>query len=249
MDDQKLLRYNRQIMLPQIDIAGQQILLNAHVMIVGLGGLGSPAAMYLASAGVGHISLVDFDHVDLSNLQRQIVHSNHDIGRAKVESAHARLHALNPDISITCLAEKMTAETLKENLDTVNVILDCSDNFETRYMLNSLAFEKGIPLVSGAAIGLSAQISVFDFRQTSSPCYRCLYPLGNEVNLSCSENGILGPIVGIIGSFQALETIKLLIGFGETLTGRLLVFDGSSGEWRTLTLKRDDECPTCSLKI
>jgi len=248
MDDQSLLRYNRQIMLPQIDIQGQQILLDSHIMIVGLGGLGSPAAMYLASAGIGHITLVDFDDVDLSNLQRQIVHSNKDIGKRKVHSAKARLLELNPSIKITCIDEKLTQQTFKQKLGNVNLILDCSDNFETRYSLNALAFEKGIPLVSGAAIGLEAQITVFDFREKESPCYNCLFPKGNEVALSCAENGVLGPIVGIIGSFQALEAIKLLTGFGKNLTGRLLMFDGNISEWRQLTLKRDPACPTCSSK-
>jgi adenylyltransferase/sulfurtransferase len=238
-------------MLPQVDIAGQEALLAAHVMIIGLGGLGSPTAMYLAGAGIGHISLVDFDAVDLSNLQRQIIHNSSDIGKSKVESAQATLQALNPDIKITCLSEKITQQGLKTKLNDIDLLdidllIDCSDNFETRYALNELALEKKIPLVSGAAIGLEGQITVFDFRQENTPCYRCLYPLGNEVNLSCSENGILGPIVGIIGSMQALEAIKLIVNFGKSLAGRLLVFNGSNSEWRQLTLKRDIECPCCS---
>jgi len=245
MDDQNLLRYSRQIMLPEIEFAGQEILGNSHIMIVGLGGLGSPAAMYLASAGVGHITLVDFDYVDLSNLQRQIIHQNEQIGSLKVESAKATLQKLNPNIRISCLSKKMTVAELSPHLNSVALLLDCSDNFETRYALNDLALQHSIPLISGAAIGLEGQISVFDFRDNQSPCYRCLYSEGEAQDLSCAENGVLGPLVGIIGSLQALEACKVLVGFGESLCGRLMVFDGKYSEWRSLKLKRDPDCKSC----
>jgi adenylyltransferase/sulfurtransferase len=245
MDDQNLLRYNRQIMLPQIDIEGQQKLNQAHVLILGLGGLGSPAAMYLATAGVGHLSLVDFDTVDLSNLQRQIIHDTAYLGELKVDSAKQRLKALNPEVKISTYSEKLNAETFEPLLKDVDVVLDCSDNFETRYSLNDLALKNKLPLVSGAAIGVEGQVSVFDFRNEDSPCYRCLYSEGNEVNLSCSENGVLGPVVGIIASMQALEAIKVITDFGKSLCGKLLVFDGNYSEWRSLNIKKDNNC-TCA---
>ncbi len=236
-------------MLPEIDITGQEALLNSHVMIIGLGGLGSPASMYLASAGIGHLSLVDFDEVDLSNLQRQIVHDTDSINELKVESAKRRLEALNPEIKISTHSKKMSADDLSPLLSNVDLILDCSDNFDTRYALNDLAFEKAIPLVSGAAIGLQGQITSFDFRQDESPCYRCLYPsqAENEQQANCAENGVLGPLVGIIGSMQALESCKILLNIGKHLQGRLQVFDGLSGEWRHLTLNKDPQC-SCSTK-
>ncbi len=248
MDNDSLLRYNRQIMLPEIDIEGQQKLMHSHVMVIGLGGLGSPLSMYLATSGIGHLSLIDFDVVDLSNLQRQIIHDTESIGELKVESAKQRLHALNPEIKISTHSEKFTADKLEPLLEKVDVIVDCSDNFETRYALNDLACKKKIPLVSGAAIGMEGQISVFDFRKPDSPCYRCIYPEDNEVAAaSCSENGVLGPVVGIIASLQALEVIKLLIGIGENLCGKLMIFDGMNSEWRTLHIKQDSHCQCAKL--
>lgn len=247
MDDQQLLRYNRQIMLPSLDIEGQEALLKAHIIIVGLGGLGSPAAMYLASAGVGCLSLVDFDTVDLSNLQRQIIHHSRDIGELKVNSAKHTLHELNDTIEVRCYPEKMQADELEKHLHDVDVILDCSDNFATRYALNALACKHVIPLVSGAAIALEGQVSVFDFRQKNSPCYACLYPdNAQEDPASCAENGVLGPVVGVIGSMQALEAIKLVSGIGNSLHSRLLQFNGLTGEWRSMHLKQDSHCPVCS---
>lgn len=248
MDNDSLLRYNRQIMLPQIDIEGQQKLGQAHVMIIGLGGLGSPLAMYLATSGVGHLSLVDFDVVELSNLQRQIIHDTVNIGELKVESAKQRLEKLNPDIRISTYAQKLTAEALKKFLIDVDILVDCSDNFSTRYALNDLAKEKNIPLVSGAAIGLEGQLTVFDFRKADSPCYRCVYPEGNETTESCSENGVLGPVVGVIACMQALEVIKLIVGFGENLSEQLMVFDGARSQWRSLRIKQDKHCQ-CAQKF
>jgi adenylyltransferase/sulfurtransferase len=233
-------------MLPQIDIAGQQALCDAHVMIVGLGGLGSPAAMYLASAGVGKISLVDFDTVEISNLQRQIIHYTSDLRKLKVESAKETLLALNPDIELVTCSKKLSSAELSTHLLGVDILLDCTDNFTTRYMLNSLALQHQLCLISGAAIGLEGQISVFDFRQKDTACYRCLYSEGEEQNLSCAENGVLGPLVGIIGAMQALEAIKAICQFGVTINNKLLVFDGMNSEWRKLALKRDMKCSTCS---
>jgi len=246
MDDQQLLRYNRQIMLPQIDIKGQQTLLDAHVMIIGLGGLGSPAAMYLATSGVGTLSLVDFDKVELSNMQRQIIHKSECENKLKVESASQTVKELNPEIETRLYSEKMNQAQLAPLLKDVDLLMDCSDNFETRYALNDLALQNNIPLVSGAAIGFDGQISVFDFRKNNSPCYRCLYPEGNEENRTCSENGVLGPTVGVIGCLQSLEAIKLLLNIGESLCGYLLAFDGMTNDWRKLKLKKDPECPVCS---
>ena len=246
MHDQQLLRYNRQIMLPEIDIVGQQALANAHVMIIGLGGLGSPAAMYLASSGVGKISLVDFDQVELSNLQRQIIHLSSDIKKLKVHSAKETLLALNPEIEIFTYPKKLSTEELGALLHNVDILLDCSDNFETRYILNDLAQQFQIPLISGAAIGFEGQLAVFDFRERNSPCYRCLYSEGEANNNSCSNNGVLGPLVGIIGSMQALEAIKLIVNIGKSLTGSLLVFDGLTCEWRKLHFHKDSLCISCS---
>ncbi len=246
MNDQQLLRYNRQIMLPEIDITGQQALCDAHVMIIGLGGLGSAAAMYLASSGVGKLSLVDFDQVELSNLQRQIIHQTSDINKLKVISAKETLLALNPEIEVLTHAKKFNAEELGVYLHDVDMLLDCSDNFQTRYTLNDLAHKNKLPLVSGAATGFEGQLCVFDFKENNSPCYRCLYTEGDDINTNCTTNGVLGPLVGIIGSMQALEAIKLITKIGNNLTGSLLVFDGLSCEWRKLHFKKDPQCHSCS---
>lgn len=245
MNDQQLLRYSRQILLPQIDIAGQQKLLNARVLVVGLGGLGSPVAMYLAAAGVGHLLLTDFDEVDLSNLQRQIIHSQVDIGRSKVESAKDRLTQLNPDLRITSLARRLEPDELQKWIASVDLVVDCSDNITTRQQLNMACLQLKIPLVSGAAIGFEGQVTVFDFRVPSSPCYGCLYGENSEQNLSCSESGVIAPLVGIIGSVQALESIKLLVGIGQSLEGKLLLLDGLTMSWQTLTLGKQAGCSVC----
>ncbi|MES2673107.1 MAG: molybdopterin-synthase adenylyltransferase MoeB [Pseudomonadota bacterium] len=246
MNDQQLLRYSRQIMLSDVDIAGQEKLLDASVLIVGVGGLGSPVAMYLAAAGVGHLILADFDKVDLSNLQRQIVHTTSRIGQTKVESAAHALRELNPDIKVTCIAEQLDTDALAEQIAQVNVVVDCCDNFTTRFAVNAACVQHKIPLVSGAAIRLEGQVAVFDTRNPASPCYHCLYDVNSEADLSCVANGVLAPVVGIIGSMQALETIKIIIGFGENLMGRLHLFDGRANLWRELKLAKDKHCPICS---
>lgn len=246
MNDAQLLRYSRQIMLPEVDIDGQQRWLDSRVLIVGLGGLGSPAAIYLAAAGVGHLVLVDDDAVDLTNLQRQIVHSSERIGQPKVESARQTLAALNPEIRIDTLAQRLQGDELLAQVAAADVVVDCSDNFNTRFALNRACFTVGTPLVSGAAIRFDGQISVFDPRQAESPCYQCLYREGEEEQLSCSESGVFAPLVGIIGAMQAAEALKVLAGIGETLNGRLLLLDGRRMEWRSLRLRRDPACPVCS---
>ncbi len=244
MNDEQLLRYSRQIMLPQVDVAGQEKLLASRVLIIGMGGLGSPVAMYLAAAGVGQLVLVDHDRVDLSNLQRQILHRHEDIGRPKIASAAETLMQLNPQLHITTLDHKLSDEELRETARNVDVVVDATDNFEIRFALNRVCVETGTPLVSGAAIRMEGQVSVF-MNRPGSPCYRCLYREEGELDASCSENGVLAPVVGIIGSVQALEVIKILLNIGSTLDGKLLLLDALHMEWRTLTLKQDSECPVC----
>jgi len=246
LTDEQLLRYSRQIMLPAIDIEGQSKLLSSTVLIVGLGGLGSPVAMYLASAGVGKLILCDNDTVDLSNLQRQIAHQTADIGLPKTKSARKTLLALNPDISVETLEKRLSRLELVEHVKLCDVVVDATDNFETRFLLNEVCVEFKKPLVSGAAIRMEGQVSVFHNQSPGDPCYRCLYRNEGEINETCSENGVLSPIVGLIGSIQAIETLKLLTNVGISLKGRLLIIDGSVMECREIRLKQDPECPVCS---
>jgi len=246
MDDQQLLRYSRQIMLPQIDIEGQQKLLDSHVLIVGAGGLGSPVAMYLASAGIGHITIADHDEVDLSNLQRQILHRHEDLGRPKVDSARDTLAELNPDVQVTPLHTLIDRAALDSLVEPADLVVDASDNFSTRFAINAACVKTGTALVSGAAIRMEGQLSVFLPQRADSPCYRCLYSEGDEPDQTCSENGVLAPVTGVIGSLQALEAIKVLLDIGESLCGRLLVFDGLYHEWRSIKLSKDPNCPVCS---
>jgi adenylyltransferase/sulfurtransferase len=243
--DDQLLQYSRQIMLPSFGIEGQQALQQSHVLIIGAGGLGSPAALYLAAAGVGTLTIADDDHVDRSNLQRQILHSQSDLGRPKVESARDRLQAINPDCRVIAIPQRLEKLMLEQEVKEADLVIDGSDNFATRFAVNAACFALGKPLVSGAAIRMEGQVSVFDPRQSSSPCYRCLYRDGEEQQETCAENGVLAPVVGIIGSLQALEAIKLLTGTGEAMIGRVMLFDGNHMEFRTLKLKRDPGCPVC----
>lgn len=245
MDDQQLLRYSRQILLPQIDIAGQQRLLASRVLIVGLGGLGAPVALYLAAAGVGSLVLADHDQVDLTNLQRQIIHQTGDIGRPKVESAAEHLQALNPQVHIRRIQQALADTALADAVADVDLVLDCSDNFGTRQAVNAACVALSKPLVSGAAIRLEGQLSVFDSRQPESPCYQCLYGSGADDALSCSEAGVIGPLVGLVGSLQALEALKLLVGFGDPLVGRLLLIDALGSRFREMRIRRDPACACC----
>ena len=244
MNDQQLLRYRRQIMLPAIGIEGQERLLASRVLIIGLGGLGSPVAMYLAAAGVATLVLVDFDRVDLSNLQRQIAHTNGRVGQPKVASAKETLQALNPECRIETIDQMLEGKALAAEVAKADLVIDCCDNFATRFAINATCVVARTPLVSGAAIRMEGQVSVFS-GQPGGPCYRCLYDDEGSEDQTCSENGVLAPLVGIIGSVQATEAIKVLTGVGEPLNGRLLLLDALQMEWRTLRLKADPNCPVC----
>ena len=244
-NDEQLLHYSRQIMLPHFGIEGQQRLRGAHVVIMGVGGLGSPAALYLAAAGVGTLTLVDFDTVDNSNLQRQIIHNTGSIGTSKVSSAKDTLLALNPETSIHCIDKQLTLDELKSLITDVSCVIDATDNFDTRFLINHACVAQQVALISAAAIQYEGQISVFDLRHKDSACYACLYAEGGEENTNCSDNGILAPVVGILGSMQALEAIKLICDIGETLKNRLLIFDALALQWRTMKLNRDPNCPVC----
>jgi adenylyltransferase/sulfurtransferase len=248
MNDQQLLRYNRQILLPQFGYEGQQKLLQSHVAIMGLGGLGSPAAMYLTAAGVGELTLVDFDVVETTNLQRQILHREENVGQAKTESARKNLLQLNPDIKLNLINHKLDETELHQLAARADVILDGTDNFASRFAINRACVAHGTPLISGAAIRFDGQIGVFDLRKNDSPCYRCLYDEQGNNDETCSMNGVIAPLVGVIGSLQALEAIKLIAGIGETLHGKLLVFDALHQEWRSMKLRRDPQCPVCNAR-
>ncbi|MDH0627252.1 molybdopterin-synthase adenylyltransferase MoeB [Pseudomonas mosselii] len=245
LSDQELLRYSRQILLSQVDIDGQLRLKHGKALVIGLGGLGSPVALYLAAAGVGGLHLADFDTVDLTNLQRQVIHDSDSVGMGKVDSAIRRLQAINPEISQVAYRRALDEDSLAAAVAAVDVVLDCSDNFGTREAVNAACVVAGKPLVSGAAIRLEGQLSVFDTRRDTSPCYHCLYGHGSEAELTCSEAGVIGPLVGLVGSLQALEALKLLAGFGEPLIGRLLLIDALSTRMRELRVKRDPACAVC----
>jgi molybdopterin-synthase adenylyltransferase len=249
MNDDALLRYSRQIMLQAIDIEGQERLLASRVLVVGAGGLGSPVALYLAAAGVGQLTLADADAVELSNLQRQIAHGMADLGRNKAESACQSALALNPDCRIEVCTEHLDGAAMEAAVAAVDLVLDCTDRFSSRYAINAACRAAGVPLVSGAAIRFSGQLAVFDPRDPETPCYACLYPPGEEGDeaLSCAESGVVAPLVGLIGSFQALEAIKLLSGAGTPHHG-LSTFDGLSGQWRHFRVPRDPACPVCGTR-
>jgi len=249
MNDEQLLRYSRQIMLPEIDAAGQERLAEARVLVVGLGGLGSAASIYLAAGGVGHLLLADFDRVELSNLQRQVLHRTCDIGRPKTESARDHLLALNPEVKVTLVDRAMDEDNLAAQVAQTDVVVDASDNFRTRFAINAACVRARKPLVSAAAIRFEAQISVFDARDPGSPCYRCLYGAGAEVEETCTANGVIAPLLGIAGSVQALEAMKIIMQIGTTLSGRLLLLDGLSMEWHSARLPKDPACPVCGAAV
>lgn len=245
MKPQQRDRYRRHIQLSPIGEQGQRRLLQSRALIVGLGGLGSPASMYLAASGVGHLTLVDFDHVELSNLQRQIVHGTSDLGRHKVESARDRLLDLNPDIAVVALPRALDEEELTHEADRADVVLDASDNFDTRFEINRACVATQTPLVSGAAIRMEAQLAVFEPARPDSPCYRCLYAEESGAEEACGALGVLAPLLGVIGSLQAVEALKLLLGIGSRLTGRLMLFDAMEMEWKSVRLRKDPCCPVC----
>lgn len=247
MNDEQLLRYSRHIMLPEMDIAGQEKLLAARVLIVGLGGLGSPIALYLAAAGVGTLLLADSDQVDLSNLQRQVVHHSDAVGMDKTTSAARTLHAINPDIAIERIQMRLDDAALRELVTRVDLVVEGTDNLAIRYAINRACLHARIPWVSGAAVRFEGQVTAFDPRDAQSPCYACLYPdARDDSNQTCSENGVVAPLVGMIGTTQALEAIKLITGIGTSLVGHLLLLDAKDTQWMKLRLPRNPKCLSCS---
>lgn len=246
MNDDQLLRYSRHILLPQVGIEGQQRLLASHALLIGAGGLGSPAALYLATAGVGRITLVDGDSVDLTNLQRQILHRIAAVGLPKARSGRQTIAEYNPDVTVIALEARAAGQMLDELVAGADVVLDCCDNFATRHDLNRACVSHGKPLVSGAAIGFDGQVSVFDLRKPDAPCYHCLFPEGQDLQETrCAVMGVFAPLTGIIGAVQAAEALKLLMDVGDSLNGRLLLLDGLVMEWRQVRLAKDQSCGVC----
>jgi molybdopterin-synthase adenylyltransferase len=246
MNDNQLLRYSRHILLPQIGYEGQEKLTKSHVLIVGAGGLGSPAALYCAASGVGTLTICDFDNVDLTNLQRQIIHTTQSVGINKAVSAQQTIYEINPEVIVQTIQQKSSEAEFKILAAQADVVIDCSDNFATRYALNRVCLQLKKPLVSGAAIGFEGQITVFDFRNEASPCYHCLFPdTGEDTDLRCATNGVFAPLVGMIGTAQAAEALKLIMHIGESLQGRLLLLDALAMVWRTIKLARDPACAIC----
>jgi molybdopterin-synthase adenylyltransferase len=246
MNDNQLLRYSRHILLPQIEYVGQEKLTKSHALIVGAGGLGSPVALYCAASGVGKLTICDFDNVDLTNLQRQIIHTTQSVGINKAVSAQQTIYEINPDVIVQTIQQKSSEAEFKALAANADVVIDCSDNFATRYALNRVCFALKKPLVSGAALGFEGQISVFDFRHENSPCYHCLFPdNGEDTDLRCATNGVFAPLVGMIGTAQATEALKLIMNIGESLQGRLLLLDALAMQWREIKLARDPKCAVC----
>jgi len=246
MNDEQLLRYSRHLLLEEIDVVGQEKLLNSHILVIGVGGLGSAAAPYLAAAGVGNITLMDHDAVELTNLQRQIMHTEHSIGKSKVDSGKEFLQRLNSSIQIETIQAKATASLLDELLPSVNIVLDCTDNFSTRHLINAACVKNQIPLVSGSALKFDGQVSVFDSRNPSSPCYACIFSPDEQFEeVSCSSMGIFSPLVGIIGAMQAAQALQVLIGFGESLVGRMLLWNGRTTQIDEIRISRNSECSVC----
>ena len=249
MNDTQLLRYSRHILLPQLGVEGQEAIVKARVLVVGAGGLGSPAAYYLASAGVGTLVLADGDSVDLTNLQRQILHRTASVGTPKAESGRDTLAGINPECHVLPLVERLSGERLEAEVALANVVLDCCDNFATRHAVNRACFKSGTPLVSGAAIRFDGQVAVFDPRLPDAPCYNCLFPEGQDVEeVRCAVMGVFAPMTGIIGTVQAAEALKLLAGIGQSLAGRLLLLDGLAMSWREIRVPRDAGCAVCATR-
>ncbi|HYJ99066.1 MAG TPA: molybdopterin-synthase adenylyltransferase MoeB [Burkholderiaceae bacterium] len=249
MDDTQLLRYSRHILLDEIGIEGQQRLLRSRALVIGAGGLGSPVALYLGSAGVGHLTLVDPDHVDLTNLQRQVAHNLARVGRAKAESARDAVAAINPDVQVQTRVQRADAQSLDALVREADVVLDCTDNFKTRHAINAACVQARVPLVAGAAIRFDGQISVYDTRDASCPCYACVFPPDAAFeDVSCSTMGVFAPLVGIIGTLQAAEALKLLAGVGTSLAGRLQMLDARTMQWSEMRLVKQPNCPVCAMR-
>ena len=247
MNDQDLLRYSRQIILPEVGIEGQQALLDSTMLLIGMGGLGSPSAMYLAAAGVGHLIIADFDKVEISNLQRQVIHHTDDIGEFKVDSAKAKMHSINPDIKITTVKD-LGEDNLNTWIAKADVVLDGTDNFDTRFKVNQACVAETTPLVSAAVIRFEGQLSVFKGYKVDQPCYQCLYSTEGNNDENCTDNGILAPVAGMLGTMQALQTIKVVLNLGEQLVGKLMIIDALDLTFRTLKVNKDDFCPICGSK-
>ena len=247
MNDNQLLRYSRHILLPQIEYAGQEKLTQSHALIVGAGGLGAPAALYLAASGVGRLTICDFDTVDLTNLQRQIIHTTQSVGINKAVSAQQTIYEINPEVNVQTIQQKSTEAEFTKLAAEADVVIDCSDNFATRYTLNRVCLALKKPLVSGAAVRFEGQVTVYDFRHEDSPCYHCLFPdTGSDQETRCAENGVFAPLVGMIGTTQAAEALKLILDIGESLQGRLLLLDALTMEWRRIKFARDAKCAVCA---
>ncbi|XOV79892.1 MAG: molybdopterin-synthase adenylyltransferase MoeB [Aestuariibacter sp.] len=240
------MRYNRQILMPGFDLDRQEQLMNSHALMIGAGGLGCACSQYLVASGLGHLSLMDGDVVELTNLPRQVLHSDKDIGRAKVESAQESLQILNPNARISTLKQRFNGDLQEIIADKIDLVIDCSDNLSTRNHINQMCFKHGLPLVSGAAIRMEGQITSFIPKDPTSPCYQCISSYFGEQNLSCVESGILSPVVGVIGAMQALEAVKLLTDYGQPLAGKLLLFDAMSCEWQTIKVPKRSDCPVCA---
>jgi len=248
VNDHQLLRYSRHILLPQIDVEGQEKLCQSSVLVIGAGGLGSPALMYLAASGIGNLIVCDGDQVDLTNLQRQIIHDNQSIGLAKTLSAKQTLTKINPEINVTTVQEKVDAAQLLHLVATADAVIDACDNFATRSLINQACVIHKKPLISGAVVRFEGQVSVFDLSQPGSPCYHCLYPMeGEQEDMPCAIMGVFSPIAGIIGCVQAAETIKTLLNIGESLNGRLLLLDALTMNWRSAKVNKDPRCPVCQM--
>jgi len=249
MTDDQLLRYSRHILLDEVGIEGQERILAAHALVIGAGGLGSPVALYLGSAGVGHLTLVDHDVVDLTNLQRQIAHTQDRVGQPKVASAAQAVRAINPEAQVTCLQQRADVALLDTLVPHATVVLDCSDNYTTRQAVNAACVRHGKPLVAGAVIRFDAQITVVDPRDRDAPCYACIFdPQAQFEEVACSTMGVFAPLVGVVGAMQAAEALKLVAGVGPSLASRLLMLDGRGMEWSTLRTARNPACPVCGEK-
>lgn len=245
LSDSQLLRYARNILLKSVDIQGQETLLNSHVVVVGAGGLGSPVLQYLAAAGIGTLTVIDDDIVDETNLQRQVIHSHQQVNQSKVASAKQFIANLNPDVTVNAVAERLTESNATELLSTCDLVVIGTDNFASRYLVNQFCSKNTIPMVTGAAIGTSGQVTSFGYDSTESPCFACVYEQGQDEALSCATAGVLGPVVGTIGSIMAMEVIKILLQIGKPLFGRLMIWDAMTMEWQTFNYQQREECAVC----